>query len=333
MGTGNTIKTGGAGIDLRSSNRGNSGENYYNKNSNPYTYGKVVVINSDQSIQYKSIEDNFANAKIGTAYPFYKNNTQLPSKGDVVPLLKGPIPESALLSQQYDKTVYYLNPISINQTVNDNTIVGNGDGNNNINPTTNDYKNKSLGVTSGTAFTTQLQQQTMAGVKNYLKNKNLSRELTAGIMGNIMKESSFNLKSGGVDTKGSSFGLISWNNQSYGFDIDKKIGLTVESQMDFLFNSTFGMDKFIKSAVDPIPDTVVKNLQLNSSKLDADNAAFLFAHYVEVCSYCNKTKQVYNNGGVITIRGKQISVTPSKRSRYAEDYYKQFSDPTSFLVW
>ena len=345
MGTGNTIKTGGGSANLRSNNRGGSSENYYNKNQNPYTYGKVIVVNADQSIQYRPFEDNFNNAKVGKAFPFYKNNTQLPVVGDTVPLLKGPIPESALLASQYDKTVYYLNPISINQTVNDNTVDNNGDGNSSANDinTANgnkinnqkstDYKNSTLGPASGTAFTSKQQQQTMVEVKNYLKNKNLSKELVAGIMGNIMKESAFNPKSGGADTKGSSFGLISWNNMSYGLDIVEKIGLTVDSQMNFLFTETYGVDKFLKSAIDPIPDNVVNALQLNSSKLDPDNAAFLFAYYVEVCSFCNKTKSLYNTGGMITIKSRQINVNPSKRSRYAEDYYKLFNDANSFLAW
>ena len=144
MGTGATISTGGSTKHL--SGTINNGESYYNKNQNPYTYGIVISVNSDdRSIQYRPIIDNLASAKIGNAIPFYKNNTQLPQINEIVPLLKGPDITVGNQSQSYDKAIYYLNSISVQQTVNDNFILENNN-TNNLDVSKNGYKNNELGV-------------------------------------------------------------------------------------------------------------------------------------------------------------------------------------------
>jgi hypothetical protein len=119
MGTGNTI-----GGSSRVINR-IAGGIFGNPSPSTYRYARVVNVDTtNRTIQYEPIEDNIGPSltKFGNAYPFDKNSGTLPSVGDIVPLVLGPTPESVgNITQEYDKTVLYLPPISINQNVNDNT--------------------------------------------------------------------------------------------------------------------------------------------------------------------------------------------------------------------
>lgn len=83
------------------------------KGTSPYFYGVVTYVNPEtRAIQYDVLEDNISSGRIGEAIPAYKDNITLPQLNDVVPLFNGPTADSGLLSEQYSKTVYYLDPIS-----------------------------------------------------------------------------------------------------------------------------------------------------------------------------------------------------------------------------
>lgn len=147
MGTGATIKTGGgSGKRSHSSVAVASGASYYSKNQNAFTYGIVLDINSDKSIVFTPMEDRVGKGgeKKGIAYPFYGNNQQVPGKDSVVPLVSGParfIGTNPV--NQYDRTTYYLDPVNVQSTVNDNKIAGEGGDT----PTENSYTNSTMGFT------------------------------------------------------------------------------------------------------------------------------------------------------------------------------------------
>ena len=92
--------------------------------SSTYQFGVVTAVNPiTKEIICDAIEDNVGSKKSVPAIPLYKNKIQLPSTGSIVPLLRGPNTNVGILSNQYDKTTYYLDPIGVWQTVDDNTIV------------------------------------------------------------------------------------------------------------------------------------------------------------------------------------------------------------------
>lgn len=161
-------------------------------------------------------------------------------------------------------------------------------------------------------------------VKNILKKyfeENLTdqskiKEITAGIMGNIEKESRFDpeaLNRKDVNDK-SSYGLIQWNQKFYGDT--NKIGKTVKSQMAFLFNNTdYWKPKFRLNFMDEI-----KNIKF-SGEDGANEAAYLFAKIVERCANC--TEEYYTD----------TKFQPYQRSQYAITFYKKFNDTSDPLTW
>jgi len=123
MGKENTIVTG----TTRRPNYGssnNSGNNLHTMlPSSPYQFGIVEAVDAtSREIIYRIIENNVADNKRGKAKPLYKSNVRLPDIGYVVPLLRGPDPSISNINEQYSKTVYYLDPIGIWQTVDKNII-------------------------------------------------------------------------------------------------------------------------------------------------------------------------------------------------------------------
>jgi hypothetical protein len=140
MGPGTTIKTGGAG---NSSNMNKSMKNtYYSKGHDIFSYGVVKEIKSDSSIIYSPLRNKIgSNDKFGIAYPFY-NNKVLPLTGSIVPLVVGPaLNIDNNPSNQYDVSTYYLDPVIINQTVNDNIVNTQSPSNQNIS-----FKSSTLGT-------------------------------------------------------------------------------------------------------------------------------------------------------------------------------------------
>lgn len=123
MGKENTIVTG----TTRRPNNGSSVNSGANLStilpSSPYQFGIVDAVDSTtREIVYRIIENNVADNKKGKAKPLYKNNVRLPDVGYIVPLLRGPDTSVGDINQQYSKTVYYLDPIGIWQTVDKNII-------------------------------------------------------------------------------------------------------------------------------------------------------------------------------------------------------------------
>ena len=91
--------------------------------SSTYQFGIVTAVNPvTKEIICNAIEDNMSSKKSVPAIPLYKNKIQLPTVGSIVPLLRGPNTQVGILNKQYDKTTYYLDPIGVWQTV-DNNIV------------------------------------------------------------------------------------------------------------------------------------------------------------------------------------------------------------------
>lgn len=123
MGRENTIMTG----TTKKSNRQGLSVNSNSLNtllpSSTYQFGLVIGINpTTKEIIYNAIEDNVAVNKQGKALPLYKNKIQLPDIGYVVPLLRGPSTDISVNGGQYNKVTYYLDPIGIWQTVEENKI-------------------------------------------------------------------------------------------------------------------------------------------------------------------------------------------------------------------
>ncbi len=122
MGRENTIRTG-----TTSKNRNTSFSNSNSINgiapSSVYQFGIVTAVNpTTKEIIYNAVEDNVASKKLGKALPLYKNKIQLPGIGYIVPLLRGPNTDIGTLNGQYSKTTYYMDPIGVWQTVEDNKI-------------------------------------------------------------------------------------------------------------------------------------------------------------------------------------------------------------------
>lgn len=349
MGTGATIKTGGNNKSsyYRSSATANS---YYSRDSNPYMFGKVITVNTgasgEVSIIYTPLVDRITssgNEKQGIAYPLYINQTKIPEVGSIVPLLRAPSrvnqTDVSNVVNQYSKSTYYLDPVDIQGTVNNNTVGDSSSSNNNLTP--NSTSNTNIGAVTPTKGSENVEKNKLF-TKNFLKSKGLTKEQAAGIMGNAYAECGFKVEMPpNQDTKGFSFGLIQWNSNSYPDAYQLLMPNTndprpaIEKQCEALFNGyTHGLEKYLKfTANNVIPDEPVKVYGLSNNILDADIAAFIFARTVERCSYCITTKSTYDNGGPIQYRGKTINVHPSKRSQFALGFMQKFNDPNDPLYW
>jgi hypothetical protein len=126
MGRENSIKTGTivkTPRNLSTNTSSNIGNAPSLLPSSTFQFGIVTAVNPEtKEIVYNTIENNMSSKKLGRAIPLYKNKIQLPSVNSIVPLLRGPNTNVGILKNQYDKTTYYLDPIGIWQTV-DNNIV------------------------------------------------------------------------------------------------------------------------------------------------------------------------------------------------------------------
>lgn len=145
-------------------------------------------------------------------------------------------------------------------------------------------------------------------VKTLLKAKGYSKEIVAGIMGNIQKESdgTFSPTISGKDINGyTSFGIIQWNTKSYS---RTQVGSELEAQVNFIpktnrFNTFYN----IVTTTTVTPSTV----------------AYLFAKHVEICKNCG-SESSYN---------KDTEFKPADRSKFAEDFYNRFNDINDPLYW
>lgn len=316
MGRENTIRTGSTVV--KGLARGGYGSNnafLLDKTlpNSPFDYGVVEFVDTgSQAITFTPLEDNIVYKRQGQALPLHRGTTNIPQKGNVVPLLRAPEfiggQTANSLGDRNNKITYYLDPIQVD--VNSNQV--------NINPTN---PNSNL-PSSTTAFTNKEQQDNMLFVKNYCKQKGLSKEATAGIMGNIMRECSFKPTKPFNDVNGKkSYGLIQWNACCYDLT---KIGPTVEEQMNLLFDVNFTGS--MKDYLDFIK---------NNPSTDAWTTAYNFARIVEKCSFCTSGEDAYRNGGIATNKetGQQYQVQPVLRSQYALDYMNRFNNPNDSLAW
>lgn len=125
MGKENNIRT-KTNLSSAFLNRGGGIPIYNLKQHNPkspYAYGIVTFVNpNDKSIKYSVIEDNVVTNKIGFALPLYPNKTQIPDIDYVVPLVKAPTADATQPGGSYNKTTYYLDPISVHNTISSNKI-------------------------------------------------------------------------------------------------------------------------------------------------------------------------------------------------------------------
>jgi hypothetical protein len=173
-------------------------------------------------------------------------------------------------------------------------------------------------------------------VFNNLKNRGLTREQVAGVMGNMEAESGFVTENGGADVVSESWGLIQWNLKSNGFNTKEElfaaIGRDADSQTNSLFKVPAGGKP--KQAINGMPQFLIAS---KASKTP-DNAAYLFANKVEICAGCvvdtdcdGKTIQpeyAYYNG-ICKFYGptgnkKRTQIYQYKRSQYANDFYFRF---------
>ena len=126
MGKENSIKTGTivkTHRNLSTNTSSNIGNAPSLLPSSTYQFGIVTAVNpTTKEVIYDAIENNMSSKKLGKAIPLYKNKIQLPTIGSIIPLLRGPSTNVGIQKNQYDKTTYYLDPIGVWQTV-DNNIV------------------------------------------------------------------------------------------------------------------------------------------------------------------------------------------------------------------
>jgi len=187
--------------------------------------------------------------------------------------------------------------------------------------------------------TTAELNQNQVAVKQYFKDRGYNKEIVAGIMGNMEIESSFNLSA--VNSRDTnelvSIGLIQWNFGSYPdvFQLySSGIFSTVEQQLDYLTKMET-WDKFIKEVNIITPPVTY---------YDEQYVAFLFAHYVEVCCGCARTKgyntlnEIYSGPytkgwGCPQDDPNATIFFPHKRSQAASYFMKRFNNPKDALYW
>jgi hypothetical protein len=182
--------------------------------------------------------------------------------------------------------------------------------------TTDDSSDKSTASSKDTIVKNQIE------VKNYLKNKGLTKSQVAGIMGNIHKETGgqFNpLAVNKADLNGyPSVGLIQWNGKftPKGGSKDSNvvlstIGRTVKDQLDYLTTKYPDYNTWLN-----LPDA-------KKTKTSAYLSAYEFARVVERCAGCVSGFEAYKKGKYV----------PSDRSKYANSYYSRFNTQGDVLYW
>jgi hypothetical protein len=165
-------------------------------------------------------------------------------------------------------------------------------------------KDSGDGTEKNTLITKPEQAANQVKTKNFLKNKGLTKEQAAGIMGNIQQESAFN--TGALNKKDlngyASFGLIQWNEKYY---TRQEVGTALDQQLNFMVNMS----------------TYKKFINLAEPKTSVEKAAYEFANLVEVCDKCNKGFQIYKSSYQYV------------RTKYANDFFSRFNDTKDKLYW
>ena len=133
MGLENTIVTGNSSA-INSNFGAPAAPTSLHQRDSSQVYGRVIKVNSDRSIDFELIQDNLApsaynnkNVKVGQAKPLYPYKVRLPLQNEVVPLIKGPNTSIVNKIGQYDNALYYMDPIGLFSTINDNQAILNID--------------------------------------------------------------------------------------------------------------------------------------------------------------------------------------------------------------
>lgn len=178
MGKENTISYGDKSIKSNKNNK----QSFLPVNQSAISYGIVVSVDAKtKSVVYNTIENNIGSQRLGNAIPLYKNNSTVPQVGDVIPLVRGPQPSTGVLGNMYNKAFYYLDPISIDQELSQNTLtrISTPSGlPSDIDPSVQDYKTTDIGfakVTRGDNSGTVLTSQSGVGGYTTYNYKNSSK--------------------------------------------------------------------------------------------------------------------------------------------------------------
>lgn len=118
MATGQVIATGGNHLRSKIINA-----NRYYKVPEVFQYGIVEYYDvSTRNIIYTSLKDNIVLSKKGAAIPFHADVVRFLNKGDIVPLVIGPVQQITILNSQYETSLYYLEPVNINNSLQDFSV-------------------------------------------------------------------------------------------------------------------------------------------------------------------------------------------------------------------
>ena len=182
-------------------------------------------------------------------------------------------------------------------------------------------KNRGDGVPENTHVKDVTSSNNQLETKNFFKNQNLTKEQTAGIMGNIHHETGGKWNPDATNKKDRngypSVGLIQWNGlyTPKGGSKDASvtlatIGTTVQEQLTYL-TKTSDYKGWLKKV---------------QNEKDVDLIAFWFANIVERCHLCGtaykiNTQSTYNKS------------YQYPRSKYAIDFNNRFNDKNDVLYW
>jgi hypothetical protein len=125
MGKENTFRS-GTTSQVQPGSNGMTSTTYdmLSKSAQGMRFGVVVAVNlTTKEITYNVLEDNISTYKVGKALPLYPNQIQIPDIGYVVPLVIGPAKNVGVISNAKNKSTYYMDPIGIWQTVDNNKVV------------------------------------------------------------------------------------------------------------------------------------------------------------------------------------------------------------------
>jgi hypothetical protein len=313
MGRENTIRTGTTSNNRRS--QISSTTSISNNSGLVNTgLGRVTVLFADKSIEYISLNNQYGFTKKGYASPLDPNMSNLPPVGSTVMLLSAPITTTENDVTQFGgRRTYYTSIINSNSNVGGTIVDTTGTG----------------GYVPPMAKGSANIEANKLFIKNYLKNKGLSKEAVAAVMGNIQTESNFDPNNSYPDINGlESYGLIQWNGSrdgsGKGFDL-RKVPADVPGQLEVMFNNQLHpeMSKWLKEIA---PNPTGQNSEGMSGPA---YLAFLFAKTVEVCYACQKISD-YKNGKTTP---KGLTFYPIKRSTFAQQYFNRMSDPNDPLAW
>lgn len=167
-------------------------------------------------------------------------------------------------------------------------------------------------------------------IKNLLKDKGLTQQQVAAILGNIQKESGFNPTAVNNEEKNGSgdYGLVQFNTEYYSNGkktiqgVIETVGSTVESQIAYLLNIG-----------------VIKEFKKNTANMtDAYDVAMIFAKRFEVCTNCFEDNKATKFLWSITPGDRKTFTSdkhfcPYERGEFARKYFTQLNDPNDELYW